>query len=86
MNVEIGTEASQFPEKERDFPCSAVTRLRKDTGFYSGLFWEACLVRNDKLVKVDEHEILEGVHVAVEAVIQGSEQSLRPARRSAYIN
>jgi hypothetical protein len=37
MNVEIGPEASQFPEKERDFPCSAVTRLGKDTGFYSGL-------------------------------------------------
>jgi hypothetical protein len=40
-------------------------------------------VRNDKLVKVDEHEILEGVHVAVETVVQGSKQSLRPARRSA---
>ncbi len=41
-------------------------------------------MRNDKLVKVDEHEILEGVHVAVEAVVQGCEQSLRPASRSAY--
>ncbi len=33
---------------------------------------------NDELVEVDEHEILEGVHVTVETVVQGGEQPLRP--------
>ena len=45
-----------------------------------------CLVRNDELVKVDEHEILEGVHVAVEAVVEGSEQPLRPAHSHSQVS
>ena len=40
-------------------------------------------MRDDELVEVDEHEVLEGVHVAVEAVVQRSEESLRPAQQSA---
>jgi hypothetical protein len=35
-------------------------------------------MRNDELIKVDEHEILEGVHVAVETVVQSRKQPLSP--------
>ena len=39
------------------------------------------LVWYNELVEVDEHEVVEAVHVPVQAVVQGSEQALGPSHR-----
>ena len=43
-----------------------------------GQYGNMYLVRNNELVQVHHHQILDCLHVPVEAVVQGGKQALRP--------